>query len=455
MTRHAYRSIDLAVKTSRPQLLLVSHTERKFTQKLLIHAIKFIFEQSINKFVSMPKIIFAVLKERKTPPDHRVPLTPEQCVALQKRFPDAQMVIESSDIRVYSDRAYINLGLEVLEDISHADVMLGVKEVPVEALIPNKSYLFFSHTIKKQPYNRNLLRSILENNISLFDHETLVYPDGGRVLGFGYYAGVVGAYNGLRSWGLKYGSFKIEKAHNLPNIRGLHEELETVKLPPIKILLTGLGRVGKGAAAILDHMKIRKIGVNQYLSETFNETVYCQVGSLDYNVRQDGASATQEDFYTNPKDYKSTFAKFSAVTDFLIAGHFYGDNAPFLFSRDDAKASDFKISVVADISCDIDGPVACTIRPSTIANPFYGYDPLTEQEVDFYVPKAITVMAVDNLPCELPLDASQGFGLDLLNKVIPAFFDGDKDGILARAQITKDGKLTKRFEHLQSYVNGA
>ena len=239
MTRHAYRSIDLAVKTSRPQLLLVSHTERKFTQKLLIHAIKFIFEQSINKFVSMPKIIFAVLKERKTPPDHRVPLTPEQCVALQKRFPDAQMVIESSDIRVYSDRAYINLGLEVLEDISHADVMLGVKEVPVEALIPNKSYLFFSHTIKKQPYNRNLLRSILENNISLFDHETLVYPDGGRVLGFGYYAGVVGAYNGLRSWGLKHGSLiKIEKAHNLlPNLRGLYtRSWQRSNYQPIKIL---------------------------------------------------------------------------------------------------------------------------------------------------------------------------------------------------------------------------
>jgi len=403
----------------------------------------------------MSTITFAILKERKSPPDHRVPLTPSQCVKLQEQYPAARVVVESSDVRIFTDEDYRAVGLEVTDDISHADVMLGVKEVPAEALIPNKSYLFFSHTIKKQPYNRQLLKSILEKKIRLIDHETLVYANGSRVLGFGYYAGVVGAYNGIRTWGLKHGSYQIEKAHLLPNLKALHDQLSAIKLPAIKILLTGHGRVGKGAASILDQMNIKRVNMADYLSQRFEEAVYCHVGSLDYNARIDGAPSSREDFYQHPEAYRSTFGAFSAVTDFFVAGHFYDDKAPFLFTREEAKSKDFKISVVADVSCDIDGPVASTIRPSTIADPIYGYDPQTEQEVDFYLPHAIAVMAVDNLPCELPRDASQGFGNDLLTKVIPCFFNNDVDGILQRAQITQNGQLTTRFSYLQDYVNKA
>lgn len=403
----------------------------------------------------MSKITFAILKERKSPPDYRVALTPSQCAQLQELYPMARVVVESSDVRIFSDEEYRKAGLELTDDISQADVMLGVKEVPVEALIPNKTYLFFSHTIKKQPYNRQLLKAILEKNIKLIDHETLVYPDGSRVLGFGYYAGLVGAYNGIRAWGLKNHTYRIEKAHLLPDLKALHKQLSAIQLPAIKILLTGHGRVGKGAASILDEMNIRKVNIADYVSQNFDQAVYCHVGSLDYNARTDGAPSSREDFYQNPEDYRSTFGQFSAVTDFFIAGHFHNEKAPFLFTRDDAKSKDFLISVVADVSCDIDGPVACTIRPSTIVNPIYGYDPLTEQEVDFDQPRAIAVMAVDNLPCELPRDASQGFGNDLLAKVIPNFFNDDPDSILRRAQIAVDGKLTHRFSYLQDYVDRA
>ena len=144
---------------------------------------------------------------------------------------------------------------------------------------------------------------------------------------------------------------------------------------------------------------------------------------------------------------------YAKETDFFIAGHFYGNGAPYLFTREDAKNTEFRINLVADISCDVDGPVASTLRASTIAEPFYGYDPITEMEVPFGTKDSIGVMAVDNLPCELPSNASRGFGRMFLEHVIPAFFNGDKDGILARARITENGKLTPRFAYLQDYVS--
>jgi alanine dehydrogenase len=175
---------------------------------------------------------------------------------------------------------------------------------------------------------------------------------------------------------------------------------------------------------------------------------------LDYVTRKDGSGDSKADFFTNPTSYKSTFNKYTEVADVFIAGHFYGKGAPYFFSRAEAKAANFKLKVVADISCDIDGPVACTIRPSTIDEPIYGYDPTTESEVNFTNPKAIAVMAVDNLPCELPRDASEGFGSTFTKIIIPAFFNGDQDGILARAKMTENGALTPAFSYLKKYVDG-
>src|SRR5690606_29591076 len=145
----------------------------------------------------------AIIKERKNPPDKRVVFSPEKCQEVITRFPEVQFKVESSDIRVFPDSAYREKGIEVTDDVSDCDVMLGVKEVPISALIPNKKYFFFSHTIKKQPYNRNLLRAILENNIQLYDHETIVMDNGHRLIGFGRYAGLVGAYNGFRALGMR------------------------------------------------------------------------------------------------------------------------------------------------------------------------------------------------------------------------------------------------------------
>ena len=397
---------------------------------------------------------FGIIRERKNPPDRRVVFSPDELVNFKNQFPQAEIKVESSDIRVFSDESYAEKGFEVTTDMNDCDVLIGVKEVPIDALIPNKKYFFFSHTIKKQPYNRKLLQVILEKNIEMYDHETLVDENKHRLIGFGRYAGIVGAYNGIRAFGLKYELFNLAKAETLPDQKALIERLRKNRLPNIKIVLTGSGKVAYGAKEMLDAMKIKQVSVENYLTKSYDEPVYAHIDVLDYNKRKDGQVLDKYDFYNNPQEYESDFGRFANVSDIFIAGHFYGDGAPAILTQEMMRSPKCQLKVVADVSCDIDGPIACTIRPSTIAEPVYGYLAIEHKEVAFNHPAAITVMAVDNLPCELPKDASEGFGKVFLEKIIPAFYNSDKDGVLERARITENGKLTPRFAYLQNYVDG-
>ncbi len=398
---------------------------------------------------------FGILKERKNPPDKRVVFSPTKLKELKTQFPKAEILIESSDIRVFSDNEYREAGFKVTTDLSECDVLLGVKEVPTEHLIPNKKYFFFSHTIKKQPYNRKLLQEILAKNIEMYDHETIIRADGARLIGFGRYAGLVGAYNGFRAIGLKEETFSLPKVEALPDLNAVKKELLKIEIPKnLKILLSGTGKVAYGAKEILDHLQIKQVSDALYLTSKFSEPVFCLVDVMEYNRRIDGKVGDKFKFYKDPTGYESNFMPYAKETDFFIAGHFYGDGAPYLFTREDVKSEDFKIKYVADISCDVDGPVATTLRASTIAEPIYGYHPEKEIEVNFKNDDAIVVMAVDNLPCELPKDASEGFGDMFLEHVIPAFYNKDKDGILARAKMTTNtGELSERYAYLQDYVD--
>lgn len=397
---------------------------------------------------------FGIIKERKNPPDRRVVFTPEEAANIKMLFPEAEIIVESSDIRIFNDDEYRAKGFTVTDNIEDCDVLFGVKEVPVDSLIPNKKYFFFSHTIKKQPHNRKLLKAILEKNIDLYDHETIVDKDFKRLIGFGRYAGIVGAYNGLRAFGIKFELFNLPKAETLSHKEELITKLKRQTLPPIKIVLTGTGKAGMGAKEILDGIKIKQVSVENFLSKKYSEPVYTQIDVLDYNKRIDGKPSVKEDFYKNPKEYISDFERFANVSDIYMAAHFHGNDAPEILTREMLMSKDNKIKVVADISCDVDGPIACTIKASTIAEPLFGYYPAENKEVDVFHPAAIVVMSIDNLPCELPKDASEGFGEMFMEHVIPAFFNGDKDGILARAKITENGKLTPRFEYLHDYVEG-
>lgn len=411
-------------------------------------------ENYIQNLYQMP-IKFALIKERKTPPDRRVVFSPKKCQKVLQFFPNAQLKVESSNVRFFKDEAYEKAGIEVMNDVSDCDVFLGVKEVPISALIPNKKYFFFSHTIKHQPYNRDLLRNILKKKIELYDHETIVNEKGHRLIGFGRYAGLVGTYNGFRAMGLRDNLFELPKAESLHDLAEMKAELDKVEIPQIKIVLTGRGKVAKGAKEILDHLKIREVTVNNYLSKSYKNPVFCTIDVGDYNKRIDGEKFNKKEFFEDPTGYESDFFRFARVSNMFIAGHFFGENAPFLFTREDARHPDFNINLVADISCDIDGPVASTLRATTIADPFYGYNPINETEVLYKTPNTITVMSIDNLPCELPKDASEGFGTMFFNQVMPAFFNKDKNGILKRARITTHkGKLTNKFSYLQAYVDG-
>ena len=397
---------------------------------------------------------FGIIKERKNPPDRRVVFSPEELVQLKKAYPEAEIKVESSDIRIFTDEQYSNLGIDVSNDMTDCDILFGVKEVPIENLIPNKKYFFFSHTIKKQPYNRKLLQAILEKNIEFYDHETIVDANFNRLIGFGKYAGIVGAYNAFRAFGIKFGLFTIPKAETLSGKDELVTKLKRQVLPSIKIVLTGCGKVGNGAKEILDAIKIKEVSVENFLSKKYTEPVYVQIDVLDYNKRKDGRVIGKNDFYENPTEYTSDFERFTKVSDIFIAGHFYANDAPYILTREMLRANDCNIKVVADISCDVNGPIACTIKASTIADPIFGYLPSENKEVDVFHPAAIVVMSVDNLPCELPKDASEGFGEMFMKHVIPAFFNSDKDGILLRAKMTENGKLTERFLYLQEYVDG-
>lgn len=396
---------------------------------------------------------FGIIKERKNPPDRRVVFSPNEIKTIQEQFPVVSFKVEPSDIRIFSDAEYQNLGIEVTDDLSDCEVLFGVKEVPVEALIPNKKYFFFSHTIKKQPYNKKLLQAVLEMNIELYDHETIVDATHKRLIGFGRYAGIVGGYNAIRAFGIKFELFKMPKAEALNGKDALVQQVKRQIIPPIKIVVTGTGKVGSGVQEILTAMKIKEVSVDNFLTKTFTQPVFTQIDVLDYNRRIDGRNLDTLDFYNNPQEYESDFERFTKVSDIYISGHFHANGAPEILSQEMLQAGDCKIKIVADVSCDVNGPIACTLRASTIAEPLYGYLPIENKEVDVFHPAAIVVMAVDNLPCELPKDASEGFGEMFAQHVIPAFFNNDADGILARAKITQSGKLTERFEYLQNYVD--
>ncbi|MDA9066586.1 NAD(P)-dependent oxidoreductase [Flavobacteriales bacterium] len=396
-----------------------------------------------------------IVKETKNPPDKRVPLSPENCEELKATFPTIELVVQSSDIRAFKDSEYTDLGIDIVSDVSDCDVLLGVKEVKKDRLLANKTYFFFSHTIKKQPYNRDLLNFMLKKNIKMVDYETLTYPKDGRILGFGRYAGIVGAYNAFLAFGVKSGDYSLKPANECHDYKELKEELKKVKLPnDYKIIISGDGRVGKGAEEVLHTAGIYEVSPTDFLTSTRDEPIYTQLSVKEYNKRKDGAAFTKGDLYTNPELFESDFKRFSDIGNMYIACHYWDADAPFIFSREDAKSPDFKLKIVADISCDINGPVASTIRPSTIDKPLYGYDPQTESEVDFMTKNAIGVMAVDNLPCELPRDASEDFGNELITKVLPSLINEDSDTIIERATICENGKLTSYFSYLQDYVDG-
>lgn len=404
----------------------------------------------------MPNLKIGLIREGKRPYDKRVALAPSSAKHIVENKLGTEVVCQSSNHRAFSDQEYIDAGVPVVEDLSDCDLLLGVKEVPIEQLIPNKTYFFFSHTIKQQEYNRELLRAILQKQITLIDYECLTSDSGNRLLAFGRYAGIVGAYNSIWAFGKRYRLFSIKRAKDCFDLEELKQQLQNVKLPPIKIALTGGGRVAKGAMEVLLSLGIRRVSPSVFLHQRFDQAVFVQLNARDYHVHKQGDPFTRSVFFSSPEVYESRFLSFAAQADILISGSYWNPAAPALFTRTDIMEPEFCIKVIGDISCDIDGPIPSTRKASTIEDPLYDYNPSDHRvEPPLSDEANITVMAIDNLPGELPRDASLDFGEDFIQEVLPALLESDDHQILTRATIASQGKLTSGYQYLQKFVEGS
>lgn len=396
-----------------------------------------------------------IIREGKIPPDARAPLTPEQCAEAMVELP-LRVVVQPSQVRCFKDEEYIAHGIHLQEDMSDCDVLLGIKEVPVDRLIPGKTYLFFSHTMKQQPHNRRLLQTVLEKNIRLIDYEALTDERGERLIAFGFYAGIVGAHNALWTWGKRTGQFSLPRLCEIRDYAEALEVYEQLLLPPLRIVLTGTGRVSTGAAKNLRDVGIRQVTPQEFLEEQFSEAVFTQITARDYACHRDPDKPVfdKQHFYAHGEEYVSAFQPYYQKADIFINGIFYDKKAPAFFTVEEMQHPDFRIKVIADITCDIvpDSSVPSTIRASKIADPVYGFDPVGGAETPPYQTGSIDVMAIDNLPSELPRDASAFFGRQLLEKILPELLKGRASEAIRRGMIAENGRLTPEFGYLTDYV---
>jgi len=393
-----------------------------------------------------------IIREAKVPHDKRVPLTPQQCRQLKEEYPELQITVQKSSYRCFTDEEYSNENVQLSDSIDDCNLILGVKEVPKELLVEGKSYMFFSHTIKRQEYNKDLLRTMIKKKIRMIDYECLVDEQGRRAIGFGRYAGIVGAYNGIMGYGKKYNLFDLKPADEQRSKGEVFKGLKKIGLPNIKIVITGGGRVANGAEETMGALNIRKVTPYEFLSYSFREPVYVQLHSQDYYSHVDGKPFTKFEFYNEPQNFQSVFGAFTRVCDLLIHCAFWDPRAKKLFSVEEMKDPRFRMSVIADITCDINGSIPSTVRATTIEDKFYGYNPQTEEILTPFLPGNITVMAIDNLPCELPRDASEGFGKHMLERILPEMINGDESGLIARATICENGELQPSFKYLKDFA---
>jgi saccharopine dehydrogenase (NAD+, L-lysine-forming) len=392
-----------------------------------------------------------IIKEGKTPVDFRVPFTPDQCQSLKNL--GFEIIIQPSKLRCYTDEEYLLAGCTLNEDVQECDIIFGVKEVPISELIANKTYFFFSHTIKSQPYNWKLLRACIDKNIRLIDYEPLTQDNGARVVAFGEFAGMVGAHNGLLTYGQKTDEYSLKPAHLCADYAEMIEQYKSIQFPSIKIVVTGSGRVAQGAMKTLDAAGIRKVGTTDFLSKKYTEAVYTEASIFDYVKTKNEEAFKAVELFTKPELFDNNFSRFAKVSDLFINAIFWDPKAPVLLTKKEMAAEDFQIKVIADITCDIEGSIPSTVRPSTIDNPVYGFDIKNWKEVSAFTKEGIDVMAVDNLPNELPRDASLSFGQQLLDNIVPELKFANSE-ILKRATICENGALSGLYLYLTEYSNG-
>ncbi len=401
--------------------------------------------------MKLAKKKIGIICEGKIPPDSRVSVVPVQCHLIQESHPDVEIEVQSSDVRCFEDKEFEARGIRVVKEVSDCDILLGVKEVPVEQLVTEKTYLFFSHTIKKQPHNRKLLQEVIKKKIRLIDYECLTDEKGIRVIAFGRWAGIIGAHNGLYTWGKKTGKLLLKRVIEYKDFAELKENYRAIIVPPLRIIITGDGRVANGCVEVMELLKIKRVSPEDYLRNSFHDAVYAQLSPRDIYTHQSGKKFDLQEFFAKPQNFDCDFKRWYRQTDLMLNAIFWDPRAPRYFTLEEMRSPDFKIKAIADISCDINGSVPATLRATTIAEPVMGYDPVKQIDVAPFQPNTIDIMAIDNLPNELPRDASESFGEIMTHIVIPELLKPHSE-MIERATIAKDGNLMARFEYLGDYL---
>ena len=396
----------------------------------------------------------ALIKETKIPEDNRVALSPKQVAELNRQYPKHKIVVQSSEIRAFTDDEYRAEGVEVVEDVRDCDVLFGVKEAKVDTLVPGKNYFFFGHIAKKQEYNRPLIQALIRKHITFCDYEYLVDENNTRVCSFGWWGGVVGVYYTLRGYGLKYKRYELPKPDRRFTLRQLLDSLKGIPLPKVKLLVTGAGRVSQGAQYVLDNIGALEMTESEYLSDSPVGTLsYCVADVEQLVKRKDGSAFSWDDFKRNAKEYESDFMRWAKKTDVLVCAHFWGSDAPVYLNEEALRDKDMRIRMIGDVTCDIKGSVKSTVRPSTHEAPYYDYNPMTEKEEPaFSSEKNITVMAVDNCPNALAMDSSESFGKMLIPNVFEPLLKGEHSEVIERSMIIKEGELTQKFAYLKDFA---
>ncbi len=396
-------------------------------------------------------VSIGIIREGKVPEDNRVALTPSHCQWLLKQYPDCKIVVQPSHKRCFPDSSYQKAGAVISDDLSRCNILLGIKEVPLQDLIADKTYLFFSHTKKLQPHNQKLMHKMMDKGITLIDYECLEHEDGQRIIGFGFFAGVVGAHNGIMAYGNRTNEFRLPRVYKSNDYRDLIRSYFGLTLPNIKVAVTGSGRVAHGVLDIMNLMDIQEVEADDYLSKKFSYPVYVHVKGAQLYKHKEKRTYSRDDFHLNAGDYDCLFALYLPHTDILINGIYWDESVPRLFEPEALQSAAFRIQTIADITDDNFGSVPCNIKDSTIENPVYGVDKQTMLETKPYQANSVDVMAVGNLPNELPCDASNYFGDQLIKFVIKDLMHGKSD-IIERATILQKGQLTNRYNYLLEYA---
>ena len=408
------------------------------------------------------KITLSIIKEARID-ENRTPLVPSQTSNLLDKLSNLKIIVQPSKNRCFKDEDYLKAGAEITDDLSNADIILGVKEVEISKLIENKTYLFFSHTSKVRHYinkatqdkaiiyKKELLREVIKKKVTLIDYENIrnISGEAYRYLGFGRFAGIVGCYNTLNLYLKLQNKQLLPRAFEINSYEKIKELISKQSFNKLKILQTGRGNVAKGSMEILKLANIKQISINDYLKKKYDEAVFCNISTREYIERIDNKNFSYQDLILNPHKYRSKMKNFLFDTDILITGHYWDSKFPKFFSSN--QINEFKkLKIIGDITCDINGAIPTTIRSTSIAKPYYSIDKNSFKEISLGS-EGIAVMAVDNLPSELSCDSSEEFGNNLTSEVLPYLINKD-DGRINRATTASNGKFCSPFSYLENFI---